>query len=244
LRAALGLLAAAGLIALSLAACDSEEAVLSGRAVVSGIPWPASEEARYRLLDGDDELGTGVLSIETAAGRTTFRQVFESEDFHDETAAVADSETLAPVSVERVIDGPEGVRRWNATYDGGDVVIEQSSEDDEREDRLSVPYRSYDSWTDVFLWRTIDFREGYETTYVDVLTAVLAKPEVISQKLVVKEKETVEVPAGTFEAWRLEISSEDGDQTAWYADTEERALVRYDNGQLVFELVSVSSSGD
>jgi hypothetical protein len=62
---------------------------------------------------------------------------------------------------------------------------------------------------------------------------------VISQKLEVRGKETVEVPAGTFEAWRLKISSGDGDQTAWYADTPERPLVRYDNGRQVFELLSL-----
>jgi hypothetical protein len=52
-------------------------------------------------------------------------------------------------------------------------------------------------------------------------------------------RETVEVPAGTFETWRLEIRSPDGTQRAWYADTERRPLVRYDNGNLVFELLSL-----
>jgi hypothetical protein len=47
------------------------------------------------------------------------------------------------------------------------------------------------------------------------------------------------VPAGTFEAWRLEIRSEDGSQEAWYADTATRPLVRYDNGSLMFELLSL-----
>jgi hypothetical protein len=243
-RAALGFVAGAALIALGLAACESGESVLSGRAVVGGTPWRASEEARYRLMDGDDEIGDGVLAIEVAAGQTTFRQTFDSEEFRDETTAVTDSATLAPVSVQRVIDGPEGERRWDVTYGDSSVVIDQRSEEDERQDRLSFPSHSYDSWTDVFLWRTIDFGEDYETTYVDVLTAILAKPEVISQKLEVERKETVEVPAGTFEAWRLKISSDDGDQTAWYADTPQRPLVRYDNGRQVFELVSLESTGD
>jgi predicted acyl esterase len=220
-------------------ACKSEESAISGRAVVGSVPWPATEEARYRLLDGDDELGTGVLTIEAGGERTTFRQTFESEDFDDQTTAVADSETLEPFSTARVIDGPEGERRWEVAYENGTAVVSQRSDEDEREDRLSVPANSYESWTDVFLWRTIEFREGYETTYVDVLTATLAKPQVISQALKVSGKEKVEVPAGEFEAWRLEISSDDGDQTAWYADTAERPLVRYDNGSLVFELVSL-----
>lgn len=239
MRLTLGLLAA--IFVFALTACQGGESELSGRAVVGGIPWPSTEEARYRLLDGDDELGSGVLSISTDGAKTTFRQEFDSEsdEFHDETTAVSDSATLTPLSVERVIDGPEGERRWEVTYINGTAIVSQRSEEDEREDRLSTPSHSYDSSTDLFLWRTIDFREGYETTYVDILTAVLAKPEVISLKLRVTSKETVEVPAGEFETWRLEISSDDGDQTAWYADTPERPLVRYDNGRQVFELVSL-----
>ena len=85
----------------------------------------------------------------------------------------------------------------------------------------------------------IDFREGYEATYADVLTATLAKPQVISQTLKVTGTETVEGPAGTFQAWRLEIRSSGLTQKAWYADTEKRPLVRYDNGSQVFELISM-----
>jgi len=229
----------AALALLALAACKSETATLSGEALVSDIPWPSSEEARYRLLDGDDEKGSGVLTIDTKGGRVTFRQAFESEDFSDEAEAVVDGVTMEPESVQRVIDGPEGKRRWEAQYEDASVTVVQKSEDDERRDKVSVPTSSYDSWTDVFLWRTIEFRDGYESSYSDVLSATLARPQVISQTVRVKGKETVEVPAGKFEAWRLEIRSDEGSQEAWYADTATRPLVRYDNGSLVFELLSL-----
>ncbi len=190
-------------------------------------------------MDGDEVKGSGLLRIESRNGEFRFTQEFESEEFRDEVVAVADKETLQPQSVQRLIEGPEGERRWQVEYEGGTAVVMQRSEDGERRDELTVPTRSYDSWTDVFLWRTIDFREGYEATYADVLSATLTKPQVITQTLKVTGKETVEVPAGSFEAWRLEIRSSDGTQRAWYADTEEQTLVRYDNGNLVFELLSL-----
>ena len=229
----------AALALLALAGCKSETTTLSGEALVSDIPWPASEEARYRLLDGGDEKGSGVLTIDSQGGRVTFRQAFESEDFKDAVEAVVDGVTMEPESVQRVIDGPEGERRWEVEYADAAVTVVQKSEDDKRQDKVSVPTRSYDSWTDVFLWRTIEFRDGYEASYSDVLSATLARPQVISQTVRVKGKETVVVPAGTFEAWRLEIRSDDGSQEAWYADTDTRPLVRYDNGSLVFELLSL-----
>ena len=232
-------IATLSLAALTLAACSSKTTTLSGEAIVSDTPWAASEEAHYRLMDGDDEKGRGVLTIDSQGGRVTFRQAFESEDFKDEAEAVADSATMEPQSVRRVIDGPEGKRRWEVEYKDAAASIDQRSEEGERQDNLSVPTRSYDSWTDVFLWRTMGFRDGYEASYSDVLSATLARPQVISQTVRVKGKEAVVVPAGTFEAWRLEIRSEDGSQEAWYADTATRPLVRYDNGSLVFELLSL-----
>ncbi len=222
-----------------MVACESETVLLSGQTVVSSIPWEATEEARYRLMDGDEVKGSAILRIESQEGKVSFIQEFESEDFSDEVEVVADSETMRPRSVQRVVSGPEGERRWQVEYQDNTAFVVQRTEDDDRRDEITMPTCSYDSWTDVFLWRTIDFREGYEATYADVLSATLAKPQVISQTLKVTGRETVEVPAGTFETWRLEIRSPDGTQQAWYADTKTRPLVRYDNGNLVFELLSL-----
>jgi hypothetical protein len=183
--------------------------------------------------------GSGVLRIESADGEITFTQVFESEEFRDGVMAVADAQTLRAKSVRRVIEGPEGPRHWEVEYRDSAALVIQRTEDDERRDEVSAPIRSYDSWTDIFLWRTIDFHEGYKAAYTDVLSATLAEPQVISQMLEVTGRETVEVPAGTFQAWRLEIRTSTGKQKAWFADDEARTLIRYDNGDIVFELLSV-----
>jgi len=233
------LVAALSFLALGVAACQEETSTLSGEDIVSNIPWQAPEEARYRLLDGEELRGSGVLRIESDDEETTFTQEFKSEEFRDEVVAVADAQTLRARSVQRVIEGPEGPRRWQVEYRDSTALVIQRSEEDERRDEVTAPSNSYDSWTDIFLWRTIDFHEGYQATYADVLSATLAEPQVISQTLEVTGKETVEVPAGSFDAWRLEIRSSGGTQKAWFADDEARTLVRYDNGDLVFELLSL-----
>lgn len=239
LRAGLPLTTALSLAALTMVACQGETSVLSGEDIVSRIPWRAPEEASYRLLDGEETLGNGLLRIESAQGEITFTQEFESEDFHDEVVVVVDTQTLRASSVQRVIEGPEGPRRWEVEYQDSTALVIQRAEGDERRDEVSAPTHSYDSWTDIFLWRTIDFHDGYAATYTDVLSATLAEPQVISQTLEVTDRETIEVPAGTFDAWRLEIRSSGGKQKAWFADDAARTLVRYDNGDIVFELLSV-----
>ena len=163
------------------------------------------------------------------------------EEITDVIEAQVASETLRPRAVERTIDGPEGKRECGAEYSPTEnsVTVFQRAGTDERTDVLEVPPEHYDSWSDLFLWRTIEFFEGNEVKYVDVLSCSLAKPDLLSVVLKVKEMEEVTVPAGTFQAWRLEIRSGGRTQKAWYADDDRRTLVRYDNGDLVFELESI-----
>ena len=223
-------------------ACSGGEDELVASDVVSAIPWTAPETARYRLLQGDDVKGSAELQIEESGGALVLRQNFNipDEDVTDSVLVEVDPETLRPKIVERTIDGPEGRRQCEAVYGDGVVTIEQRTEEDERTDTLSVPEQHYDSWSDLFLWRTLDFFEGQELKYVDVLSCSLAKPDLLPVVIKVKETEEVTVPAGTFQAWRLEIRSGGHTQKAWYANDERRTPVRYDNGDLVFDLESIN----
>ncbi len=229
---------ASGLVLGAISCSGGGSSTLSGSDVLGPIPWAVPETATYRLMDGKDEIGSGVLTIGQQGQNLLFSQKFEipKERITDEVAVVADAGTLAPASVTRRISGPEGDRTCQATYQGRTVTVEQKSKESQRTDRLDVPVRSYDTWTDLFLWRTLAFEAGFEARYSDVLTCSLAKPDVLSVVLKVKKRETVEVPAGRFEAWKLEIRSGGGTQKAWYEVNPPHRLVRYDNGQLVFEL--------
>ena len=233
----LALVAAFGLL---LAGCGGGETVFSGQAVLTVVPWSAAETAHYRLLDGDDPKGTATLSIEPQGSVVLFRQTFEipDEGLSDEVSVEADGLTLKPRRVERTINGPEGNRICVADYSGSKATVEQKAGEDQRTDEVDVPTRAYDSWSDLFLWRTIAFEEGYEASYSDVLTCTLTKPQLLAVVLELRGIEEVSVPAGSFQAWRLEIRSGGPTQKAWYSDDASHTLVRYDNGGLVFELES------
>lgn len=228
-----------------LAACSDDSGELVARDIVSEIPWTAAgETANYRLMQGDDRKGSGVLGIGWPIDTRDLRLVqffeFPEDNIKDEVSASVDAGTLRPIGVSRTIDGPEGKRECEANYGPLRVRVDQRAGQDERKDELDIPPEHYDSWTDLFLWRTIEFFEGNEVKYVDVLSCSLAKPDLLSVVLKVKEVEEVTVPAGMFHAWRLEIRSGGRTQKAWYADDDRRTLVRYDNGDLVFELESIN----
>ena len=229
--------------AVLLAACSEDSGELVARDIVSEIPWEAPESAQYRLLQGDDLKGSGTLTLGEQRGIITMAQAFEipEEEITDTIVADVDPQTVRPKLVVRTIDGPEGKRECTAHYSSSanSVTVDQKAGEDERTDELDIPPQHYDSWSDLFLWRTIEFFEGNEVKYVDVLSCSLAKPDLLSIVLKVKKIEEVTVPAGTFQAWKLEIRSGGRTQKAWYADDARRTLVRYDNGDLVFELESI-----
>lgn len=233
------IVALATLVPLAALACaGGSSSTLSGSDVLGRIPWTAPESATYRLLDGKDVVGTGVLTIEERGQQFVLGQSFQipKEKIIDTVNVVVDSATLAPSSVQRRITGPEGERQCQASYAQGTVTVDQSSQEGQRTDRLNVPIKAYDTWGDLFLWRTLDFAAGFEVRYSDILTCSLAKPGVLSVAIKVTGRESVEVPAGKFEAWRLDIRSGGGTQKAWYSVEPPYILLRYDNGQLIFEL--------
>jgi hypothetical protein len=235
-------LAAFPLLLLAAVACDDGgSAPLSDSGPVLGtIPWTTPETATYNVTQGDT-VGKGTLQILAGVDTLVFIQQFAvpDNDVTDEITVETDAETLRPVKVDRITTDPDFERECTATYSDGSVSVVQTDEDDEHTSEVNVPNTHYDSWTDLFLWRTIDFKEGYETRYADVLSCNPRESEVITMVLEVKGVERVTVPAGSFEAWHLKVSSDGTDQDAWYSTDDSRVLVKYDNGPQVFELVAV-----
>ena len=185
--------------------------------------------------DDGNEAATGVHTIEQDGDTFVFGTRYESPNGNsDTTTVVVNAETLKPVSSVRLIenDNTDDEDRIEATYTEDSVLIKTG----DRQSGLTLEEHAYDNDSSLFLWRSIAFEEGYEASYITVITNQRAEQQVI---LRVPRKETVNVPAGEFTAWRLEIITSNARQVAWYADTADRPLVRYDNDRgTIFELTS------
>jgi hypothetical protein len=178
-----------------------------------------------------------VHTIATTGNETTLTTRYESPNGNsDTTTVVVDAATLKPVSSLREIqnDNPDDEDRITVAYTDDGATI--STGDGDKQSGMSVDEHSYDNDTSLFLWRTIAFAEGYESSYITVITNRRDDQQVV---LRVTGKETITVPAGQFDAWRLEVVTSNARQVAWFADTPEKPMVRYDNDrETVFELTS------
>lgn len=226
---------------LTTSACFQAKRVTT-RDIVANIPWADEEHADYVLLkeNGEDDLGNGTLSVERQGNEFEFRSEFANDEASDSSVMHVDAQTLKPHTIRREIHDKADVQILDATYNTKDKVLEIVQTIDGK--RLPRPERLdrehyYDNETSVFLWRTIKFRKDYQAYYYSILANQGGEEQLL--KLEVVGKEEIEVPAGTFNAWRLEISTPGGRQIAWYTDTPEHTLVRYDTTRNVLELRSM-----
>jgi len=241
-----GLLLALGLVPVLLAACGLADEPLPTQDVVASIPWTVGEETSYTILDSHNKvLGTGVLRIDQEDSQLRLSQHYQNPDFDDRSSVLVDAQTVKPVEAERVISGKDGVLQIQVHYSGGIVEIERTATqegkaEERRVDRMDVPEHAYDVGASLFLWRTIPMQVDYRVAYRSMATAVVGKSQQNTVTLRVLREETVEVPAGTFQAWRVEVRAPGGvRQTAWYSADSTRRLVKYDDGQNTFLLESV-----
>lgn len=226
-------------ILLIASACAGTEEITS-RNIIKTIPWDVPETMKYRVLDRDDvQVGTAEFEIEAADTGVRFTQHYEfpGRAFVNDAQVVADAQTLVPVSTRFVIDGPDGRITCEAAYASGKVTVHRTGQDGERDDTLDLPEIFYDSWTDLFLWRTIDYSEGFETEYGDILSCTIDRTQKQNITLRVLQQESITTPLGTYETWHLEIESSGETQDAWYTIDPLHLLVKYDNGEQTFEII-------
>lgn len=234
------LLLPALLLALTAAvACSGGDEELVARDIVAKSLWPPGDSAHYKVTANDVD-GKCDIAVTKQDSDLVMTQSCQSGDFTDRVTLNVDPSSLRPRKLQREINGPDGPVDCTATYDGGTLNVKWTFGTEERTGALQVPTASYDSWSDLFLWRTIQFSQGGEEKYTDVgsCTQQRADPKLAGVRLDITAKEQLEVPAGQYNAWRVEVHSEGHTQTAWYTDDDKHTLVKYDNGSQVFELES------
>ncbi len=230
-----------GMVALAVACLDQDEACAQEGGIVSAIPWADDETADYVWLDDKtaEVCGEGTLSVARDGGQFTLSLAFTAGDDSDVSTIVVDAQTLQPESVrrERLIDGESEI--VEAEYDDAEKVIRVVEIINDK--RREVPRRLdddvyFDNEMSLFLWRTLRFEAGYETEYNTVLANQGGAQREV--RLRVDSIETITVPAGTFDAWRVEIVAGDVNQLAWFTDTPEHYLLQYHNSVQIFQLNS------
>jgi uncharacterized protein (DUF302 family) len=92
---------------------------------------------------------------------------------------------------------------------------------------IDVPPNAIENDQLLMTLRALPFAEGYEGKLTTVVGQNVAK---IDTTVRIRGREQVTVPAGSFEAWKVELDFGQAKQQAWYQAGAPNNLVQYDNG--------------
>lgn len=217
-----------------LAACGSS--LEDTRDVPAGIPWSGvgTETSTYAITGPDGaQVAEGTLTIEERGAQTAFIQRYVNAEGTDDVEVVADALTLRPQKTVRTIRTQTLNRDIIAEY-GTDRVHIVISGDESADEEIEFPPHAYDTEESLFLWRTLPFAVAYEVQYVTI-NPNRPTGRVGSARVVAIE--SVTVPAGTFETWRVEATAATSKVVAWYDTQGTHRLVRYDSGDFEYALL-------
>lgn len=220
------------LLLVTAGGCSSKQEPLSIERV------PQEEEVYlYTVSSAADGSQLGEYEFEvkptTENGETVI--VFASKDGINgsEMTVVADAETLMPKASRLVFSNPQGSYDIKASYTDSKVEYQAITPDGEQQLTKEYTYPVYDNNQLLQLIRFLPLKEGYEQ---ELNIVNIANAREIPAKIVVTGVEDVTVMGQTTEAFHVELRFIGGVQHAWYQTDGDRPLLRYDNGQTIFEL--------
>lgn len=241
-------------LALALAGCAATQTTAQTTDIFEAAPWAAQERLRYVLNDGDGELiGHGELIARVEGGRLLLEQIYveanppeNATPTSDDTVVIVDPATFRPVEGWREIVRRDSAGRvveerfdWEYRAVEGEMRVfvrhEANGRVSERDFRVRDHY--YDNESALWLWRASSLTEGFDEHYVSV-NAIEGSQTAV--RLHVPQEETVEVPAGEFDTWRVLLRTGRATFTAWINVEPPHQVVRWDNNDLVFDLVSTN----
>ncbi len=222
--------------------------------VVHRAPFEVGERLVYDLIGRDGTVvGQGTLGV-VARGDSleltqSYRQTVDGalSDVVDQVAVRADARLL-PHTLSRAVTSEGRDDSYTSQYNidatsgvAESVTFGAVEGGDSSEKTIDLDGSYYDNETSLWLWRTLDFAEEYEARYVSVNHLDRSLQTVI---LRVIDQQEIEVPAGVFQTWRLQVRNGRATRTAWVNVLAPHEIVQWDNSALIFHLREVAPAGD
>jgi hypothetical protein len=236
------------------AACVGGSSTDGTSNVVHDVPFEVGERLVYDLIGREGvAVGQGTLSVvawgDSLELTQSYRELLDGtlSDVVDQVAVRSDVRLLSHTLSRAVTsDGRDNsyTSEYNidATTGRAESVTFGAVEGGESSEKtIDVEGSYYDNETSLWLWRTLDFAEEYEARYVSVSHLDRSLQTVI---LRVIDQQEIEVPAGVFQTWRLQVRSGRATRTAWVNVQAPHEIVQWDNSSLIFRLRAIESAGD
>ncbi len=199
-------------------------------------PWTGADHAEYNIVkDADNSaLGASTIDVQPASAATTVEQRVQIGAVTQHFLVKVDPQTLKPlVSTEEVTGSPNDFS-LTGTYADNKLTVTAKTSQGEKNITVDVPPDAYDNNSLLAILRGLPLRAGNAATFTNVIPANAAQ---VTSTAAVAGQESVTVPAGTFDTYKVVMNFGGAQQqTAWYEVASPHRLIKYDNGTTQFVL--------
>lgn len=226
------------LAALLAAACGAT--ATPKPSVGPSVPWGASERSELNIERGGKIEGTIVFIIVAKDGGYVFTTETVLGPVKDVSQVRVDGD-LRPVGSTRELTGAGAADfALLSVYDKGKLSIEAKTAEGQKAASISVPADVWDNDQSLMSARALPLRADYSHTRAIV---VPASATVVQTGYKVVATEKVDVPAGSYNSYKVELDFGSGKHYAWYDVNAPHHLVKYENTgvQRVFVLTKVGT---
>jgi hypothetical protein len=204
-------------------------------------PWEDGELLRYTLsapnhgVVGDMTFSMTSMTVKgRAAWRIENRFLAPGAEIGKLSWVEAEAETLRPIRA-LLRHSQLGTARIEYFGDERRMMLNRPGEDPEPLDH-KIAGEVFENEQALQILRRLPLEPGFEHTLV-----FAGRPGTIASALIrVRGRESITVPAGTFDCFRLTVSLPPHEETHWISADEHRYPVRVDNPQAVIELREIT----
>ena len=200
-------------------------------------PWKGGEHAEYNIIKDSDNsaVGTSTIDIQPARDATTIEQRYQIGNVAEHFVVKVDPQTLRPLTSTHELTGSPNGFSLTATYTDRQLTLTAKTAQGDKSTTIDVAPDAYDNNSLLTILRGFPFSTGTAASFTNVVTANAAQ---IKSTTTVAGQESVTVPAGTFDTYKVVMEfSGAPPQTSWYESADPHRLIKYDNGTNQFVLV-------
>lgn len=218
------------------------------------IPWGDNEWSNYNVEDiTGNVIGSAEMTVQKENDDYLLGLSFNFDSVAKDVTVKVRGDNLKPVSSRQVLSTDEGEVEMVSKYGEGRVstttyIVEEGGGEEgggeegrQQQAIIGIPSDAYDNDEALFLGRALPFEVGYYIEFTGVIITQIVTPIVA---FTVVGREEVEVPAGTFDCYKVKYGSIAGTVQSymwmWYSVDEPHHLVKYSSGQSTFVLTEHS----
>jgi hypothetical protein len=206
----------------------------------TAMPWGDGDREEYVIRENKDgrESGTAFFAVTMQGDTFVIEQMSRLDTLSHETSVVVNAADLKPIRGRRTVTGTPNDFSLTSEYSSGKLTIKAETKQGPKSATVDVPAAGYDNDESLMMQRALPLADGYTARYIDVITANASQIEIA---LKVVGRENLDVPAGSFDCFKVELVASGIKQFVWYSTDASHYMVKYDNGTRSYLLKSISS---